>query len=132
MQIISFNFFSLGQTCLLYTAVSLNVVTTIRRALLNSIRILLVLLFVLRRREAQVAAGRRGLAAARGPPAAATLASPPGVHTQPHGGRPDLGADRTRPAPLGAPPHPGARRHPAQHEAAGESGCSVGREGSVN
>lgn len=92
-------------------------------ALLNSVHILL--LFVLRRRDGQVAAGRRGLAAARGPPAAAALASPPGVHAQPHSGWPDLGADWPRPAPLGAPALLGARRHPSQHEAAGEWFCSA-------
>lgn len=95
-------------------------------AQLTSIHIfLLLLLFVLRRREAQVEAGRRGLAAARGPPAAAALAGPPGVHAQPHGGRPDLGADRPRATPLGAPALPGARRHPSQHEATGEWRCSA-------
>lgn len=70
--------------------------------------------------EVQVLAGHQRLASAGRPPAAAALASPPGVHTQPHGGRPDLGPDRPRPGALRASPHAGARWHPSQHEAAGE------------
>lgn len=90
----------------------------------NVCQVSITLLSSFRRWEVQVLSGHQRLASAGRPPAATALASPPRVHTQPHGGRPDLGPDRPRPGALRASPHPGARRHPSQHEAAGEQGDS--------
>jgi len=82
--------------------------------------LILMTLVSLRRREAQVLAGHWWLPPAWRPPAAIALASPPGVHPQPHGGWPDLGAHRPRPPALWAPAFPGARWHTTQHEATGK------------
>lgn len=70
--------------------------------------------------EDQVLAGHWRLTPAWRPPAAIALASPPGVHPQPHSGWPNLGAHWFRPSTLGASAFPGARWHTSQHEATGK------------
>lgn len=69
--------------------------------------------------EAPVWFGHWGLTSAWRPPAATPMAGPPGVHTQPHSGWPDLGSNWSSPAALWAPALPGAGWHPSQHEATG-------------
>ena len=76
-----------------------------------------------RRRADPGAAGQWGLPSEWGPPAAAPLAGPPGVHPQPCGGGPDLGRHRPHPATLRPPPLLGAGRHTPQHETTGVCVC---------
>lgn len=86
---------------------------------------MLMFLLPLRRRGVQVLAGHWGLTPAWRSPAAVALASPPGVHPQPHGGWPDLGAHWSRPSTLRASAFLGARGHTSQHEATGKFPLSV-------